>query len=142
MPQDGDTLWDTIVREPSLDGWQDLVERAGLVSLFDGTDERREQYTTFAATNEAVAAFNATAGNVDQTVLQSVVNSAVHRGVIVELDQLVTMDEITVLSGHPQQVDNTVNPPTVGGAAILQQAPVQDNGVLYLVNQVLQPVLD
>ncbi len=101
VPQPGDTLWDIIEREPAFDGWQDLVERADLVSLFDGTDDRREQYAVFAGTNEAVAAFNATTGGVDQSVLQSVVNSAVHFGAIVELDDLVTMDEIERHRGQP-----------------------------------------
>jgi len=118
------------------------VERADLVSLFDGTDDRREQYAVFAASNEAVAAFNASTGTVDQTVLQSVVNSAVHFGAIVELDDLVTMDDIDVIEGNPQQVDGSATPPTVGGAAILQQVPAVDNGVLYLVDRVLLPVLD
>ena len=118
------------------------MERADLVSLFDGTDVRREQYAVFAATNEAVAAFNASAGGVTQEVLQSVVNSAVHVGAIVELDDLIEMVDIDVIEGNPQQVDGSVTPPTVGGAAILQQVPAVDNGVLYLVDQVLLPVLD
>jgi uncharacterized surface protein with fasciclin (FAS1) repeats len=142
VPQPGDTLWDVIQREPALDGFQALVERADLVNLFNGQDDRREQYAVFAGTNEAVAAFNASTGNVDQSVLQSVVNSGVHVGAIVELDDLVTMVEIDVIEGNPQQIDGDANPPTVGGAGILQQVPAQDNGVLYLVDRVLLPVLD
>ena len=52
------------------------------------------------------------------------------------------MVEIDVIEGNPQQVDGSATPPTVGGAAILQQVPAVDNGVLYLVDQVLLPVLD
>ena len=142
VPEPGDTLWDVIQRDRQLNGFQDLVERAGLVSLFDGSADPAETYTVFAPTNDAVDAFNESVQSVDQSVLKSVVNSAIHAGGAIEMDELLGMSEITVIDSHPQQIDGTATPPTIGGAAILEQVPPESNGVLYLIDQVLQPVLD
>ncbi len=44
--------------------------------------------------------------------------------------------------GGPQQIDENATPPTVGDAPIVLEAPPAQNGILYVVSKVIQPVAD
>ena len=44
--------------------------------------------------------------------------------------------------GGPQQIDKNASPPTVRGAPILLEAPPTENGILYVISKVMQPVAD
>ena len=124
----------------ALDGYQAMIERAGLRDLFE---DDASTLTVFAPTNDAVDdALGGGLDTIDPEVLRNLVLAGVHEGDAISQNRLVTMTAISVMFAAPQQVDGGSAPPRVGGAAILQQVAPVGNGVLYVVDAMLQPVAD
>ncbi len=140
VPEPGDTLWNVIENTDVLDAYQALIERADLRDTFDDAEAT---LTVFAPTNDAIeAALGDDAGTIDSEVLRNLVLAGVHDGGAVSQSNLVTMSTISVMFAGPQHIDGGAVPPRVGGAAIMQQVAPVGNGVLYLVDAMLQPVAD
>ena len=100
--------------------------------------------TVFAPTNEAIEeAFGDAPEDMDEELLQNLLlrPCARRRGAARGRAARVDRDRRDVRR-HPQQIDKNATPPTVGGAPIVLEAPPAQNGILYVVSQVIQPVAD
>jgi uncharacterized surface protein with fasciclin (FAS1) repeats len=97
----------------------------------------------FAPSNDALeAAFGENPEDMDQELLRNLLLAHVHDGNAYPEAQLLALTQIDVMFGGPQQIAGRANPPTVGGAPILLEAPPAQNGILYVVGKVIQPVAD
>jgi uncharacterized surface protein with fasciclin (FAS1) repeats len=140
IPEPGETLWDVIDRDNDLTSLKQLIEQAGLEDALDDPDAT---FTLFAPTNEAIEeAFGEVPEDMDEELLQNLLLVHVHDGEAFPEAALLALSEVSVMFGGPQQIDSGASPPTVGGAPILVEAPPAENGILYVVGRVLQPVAD
>jgi uncharacterized surface protein with fasciclin (FAS1) repeats len=142
IPEPGETVWDVIEREPELSELQRLIELAGLQA---GLQDPGSTYTLFAPTNDAITAALEDLGDpedIDQEVLQNLLLSHLNDVDAIQQAELITLTEVPVVFGGPQQVDGAAKPPTIGGARILVQAAPTANGIIYAIDEVLQPVAD
>jgi uncharacterized surface protein with fasciclin (FAS1) repeats len=142
IPEPGETVWDVIEREPELSELQRLMELAGLQSSLQ---DPGSTYTLFAPTNDAITTAFEDLGDpedLDETVLQNILLAHLNNADAIQQAELVTLTQVPVVFGGPQQVDGGATPPTIGGARILVQAAPTVNGIIYAIDRVLQPVAD
>jgi uncharacterized surface protein with fasciclin (FAS1) repeats len=135
-PQPDQTLWDVIDAEDELTEFRDFVEAAGFRDALENADAT---FTIFAPTNDAIAAARE-AGTLpdDEDELRDLLLAHANIEAIIEQQELLLLPSFPVAFGGPQPV--TAAPPTIGGAAILFQVSPANNGVLYLISEVLTPV--
>jgi uncharacterized surface protein with fasciclin (FAS1) repeats len=135
-PTPSQTLWDVIEAEDELSEFRAIVEAAG---LRDELDDPTRTFTIFAPTNAAIEAAR-DAGELpsDDDDVTDLLLAHANGDEALEQQDLLLLPEIEVLFGGPQPI--TAAPPTVGGAQILFQVPPAENGVLYLIDEVLTPV--
>ena len=129
-----------IERDSDLSVLKELIELAGLQDALNDPDAT---FTVFAPSNEALEeAFGENPEDMDQTLLQNLLLAHVHEGEAFPEAALLALNEVSVMFGGPQQVDKNASPPTVGGAPIVVESPPAENGILYVVSRVMQPVAD
>ena len=75
-------------------------------------------------------------------LVQNLLLAHVHEGEAFPEAALLALNEVSVMFGGPQQIDKNASPPTVGGAPIVVESPPAENGILYVVSRVMQPVAD
>jgi uncharacterized surface protein with fasciclin (FAS1) repeats len=138
-PQPGATLWDVILNSPDLSELRDLVELAGLDDELDDADAT---FTLFAPSNDAIELAEAGVGAPDfddPDVVEPILLTHVHGDAALLAVDVLSLDEIEVLEGGPHAIDGDADPPTIGGAGFIVVDVVSANGVLHVINGVLQP---
>ncbi len=134
-----DTVLTVIRSTPGLSRLNDLITLANLESLFaDDT----ATLTVFAPDNNAVQAAEADPNGPDLTdsaAVRSLLLAHVHQGdayLVADLEQL---QEVPVVNGQPQPIDNQVSPPLIGsvGAQITDPDLAESNGVVQAIDTML-----
>ena len=110
------------------------LQKAELVATLDGTTE----YTVFAPTNDAFTAAGIVPANVSKEDLTAVLQNHVVAGVLRAAD-LKNGDRLTTLSGKILPVTVNGTTVTVGGATVSTPNVEASNGVVHVVDAVLQP---
>ena len=139
VPVPPDTVLTVIRATPGLSRLNDLITLAGLETLF--ADET-ETLTVFAPDNGAIDAAEADPNGPDLTdsaAVRSLLLAHVHQGDAWTLADLEQLQEVPVVNGQPQPIDNQVSPPLVGsvGAQITDPDLVESNGVVHAINTML-----
>jgi uncharacterized surface protein with fasciclin (FAS1) repeats len=138
-PQPDATLWDIIVNSPDLSGLRGLIELAGLQDVLS---DPAATLTLFAPSNTAIELAAAGVGAPDFTdpaVVRDILLTHVHtEGVLLAVDVL-GLSEVTVANGGPHAIDASATPPTIGGGGVLVVDVTSSNGVIHVIDLVLQP---
>jgi uncharacterized surface protein with fasciclin (FAS1) repeats len=140
-PQPEATLWDVIVNSPGLSELRALVELAGLQDVLSDPDAT---LTLLAPSNQAISAALGGVGAPDfdnPAVVEAVLLTHVDDTQSLLITQLLALSppEFVVVNPGPHPIDASANPPTIGGAQILEADIEAANGVLHVIDQVLLP---
>ena len=138
-PQPSATLWDLIVASPDLSELRELVE---LADLADELDDPDQLYTLFAPSNPAIETLRNAIGGPDlddPSEVEPIILTHMHIGDAYSAAAISRMAQVTVVVGGPHAVDDSTDPPRVGGADLLVVDVTTANGVLHVVDTVLTP---
>jgi uncharacterized surface protein with fasciclin (FAS1) repeats len=131
------TLGDFLI-DSGLTGFRDLLAQAGVLGEIESSSQ---PFTLFAATDQAVNDFLSTFDPVS-TNLEDVVRAHLSYEGALESADLEPLQELDVEFGGPQPLDFTAQPPTIGGAEVIDvDNAVEDAsaGVVHVIDTVLTP---
>ena len=126
-----------------IDGRADLSELAGLIDvaqLRDTLSDPAATITLFAPNNDAIAALKADPNApdlTDPTVVSDLLLAHANTTQVLDAATVLASDTVEVMVGSPQPVDAIVDPPTIGGAAIVDADVAADNGVIHVLAAVM-----
>jgi uncharacterized surface protein with fasciclin (FAS1) repeats len=135
----GTTAMDVLEGRADLSGFVDLIDFAGLRDEFSDPTAR---LTVFAPDDDAIDALvnDPSAPDLsDPDVVEEIVLTHVNTTDVLSSTTLLSLSEVTVENGGPHPIDDTVTPPTVGGAGLIEVDVTASNGVIHLLDAVLEP---
>jgi len=122
-----------------LTGFCDLLIQVGLLGQIESSTQ---PFTLFAATDQAVSDFLSNFDPVTSN-LTDIMNAQLSYEGALDSTDLSTLPDIDVEFGGPQPLDFTVDPPTIGGAELVDVDNAVENtspGFVHVVDEVLSVV--